>query len=287
MLLIAALACAPQGGGVASEERVTAEEGVTLVATNTQGAELATQFAGEATTAAADIATGAARAATDAAMLTTATPTPRPPTPTHTSAPTSTPTLTPTPDAAQLAMAACLAEIVALAECVNGDVIPIIFPDGAPNRQVANNSDPTTLWRDPNVLAKFVPGVTMVHNYYTRVETCPLGMPCVLHLLMIEFNSQEDALAFFEAVTQSGMPGEVILPAPNAEQYDASKCAEGERASGAAGAPPFAVIYCSISEGVLHWGFNLSAYEALPEGFVEEDLDTIMDRVHAYLSVWQ
>jgi hypothetical protein len=282
MLFIAALACAPQERGVAIDE------GVTLVATDTEDADLATQSAGEAETAAADIATGAARAATDAAVLATDTPTPKPPTPTRTSVPTSTPTLTPSPDLTQAAKADCLTEIIAFAECVNADVVSIIFADGAPNHQIVNNGDPTTLYRSPDILDMLnAAGVTMVHNYYTRPDTCPLGTACVLHLLMIEFPSQEAALAFFERVTQTGMEGETVFAAPNADDSDASKCANGMRESSAAGAPPFAVIYCSISFGSLHWGFNLSSYETLPEGFVDTDLSVIMTLVHEYLSVWR
>jgi len=211
----------------------------------------------------------------------------RAPTLTPSPANTPTPTPSPTPDATQLALAVCLAEIVALAECVNEDVIPIIYTDGAPNHQIVNNGDPTTLYRSPDILDMLnAPGVTMVHNYYARPDTCPLGVACVLHLLLIEFPGQAEALTFFDRVTQIGMEGETVIPAPNADVWDASKCATGTRPS-SAGAPDFAVLYCSITEGLLHWGFNLSAYEDLPESLVDQDLDDLMNLVHEYLSVWQ
>lgn len=221
----------------------------------------------------------------------TPTNTPVTPTPTVTLVPSATPTHTPSPtptaDPTQAARAACLTEIMTVTLCVNRDLIAITFPDGAPNHQIVNNSDPATLWRDPNTLASFGPGVTLLHNYFTRPENCPLGTACVLHSLMIEFPSQEAALAFFEQVTATGMPGETVVAVPNAQAWDASKCATGTRASSAAGAPPFAVGYCSVSLGTLHWGFNLSAYETLPDGFVTEGISTTLSTTHNYLSAWQ
>jgi len=129
--------------------------------------------------------------------------------------------------------------------------------------------------------------VWIVNFIYTNCpDTCPLGVACVLHLLLIEFPGQAEALTFFDRVTQIGMEGETVIPAPNADVWDASKCATGTRPS-SAGAPDFAVLYCSITEGLLHWGFNLSAYEDLPESLVDQDLDDLMNLVHEYLSVWQ
>lgn len=202
---------------------------------------------------------------------------------------TSTATPSPTPDLTQAARAQCLAELIAFTACVNAEVIPLIFTDGAPNHQIVNNGDPTTLYRSPDILDMLnAAGVTMVHNYYARPDTCPLGTACVLHVLMIEFASADDALTFFQRVTQiGGLENETEIPAPQADRWDASKCATGTRPSSADGAPPFAVIYCSVSLGELHWGFNLSAYENLPDSFVDGDLEVIMEAVHGYLSVWR
>jgi hypothetical protein len=231
--------------------------------------------------------TAAAQAATDEALLATPTPTHTPPpsaTPTDTALPTSTPTLDPT----EAALAECVAAVQELVDCINGAVLPIFFPDGAPDHRIVNNSDPTTLYRSEDILAMLnAPGASMVHNNYTRPVNCPFTTACVLHVLLIAFDSEEESLAFFERVTQIPDENETELPAPNADDWDDSKCAETTRPSSAENAPPFAVIFCSVAEGKLHWGFNLSAYEGLPPEFVEQDLEVIMAQVHDYLSVWE
>jgi hypothetical protein len=186
------------------------------------------------------------------------------------------------------ALGACLRDIIALAACINGSVTALVFTDGSPDHQVVNNADPTTLYRSDDILAMLGgPGVTLVHNLFSRPVNCPLGTACVLHVLLIEFETEDDALAFFDRVTQTGLEGETVFAAPNASRWKASKCAEGTRASSTAGAPPFAVIYCSVSLGPLHWGFNLSSYETLPAGFKEEVVDALMEAAYEYLSVWR
>jgi hypothetical protein len=257
---------------------VTAEVGVTLVATNTEDADLATQFVGKAETEAADIATGAARVATDVAMLATATPTV-----------SATPTASGTPDLTATALVdACYAEFDDLVECLNDIALGHIFADVVPDHRVVDNTDPTTLYRSEEVLALLnEDGVRLNHNNYTRPENCPLAVACVLHVLLISFVSPEAAQSFFDLVTATGAPDETEIPVPNADLWDDSKCARHTRPSAAEGAPPFAVIYCSVTLGLLHFGFNLSAYENLPDLFTDLALQSILNDVFRVMSVQQ
>jgi hypothetical protein len=229
---------------------------------------------------------------TDFFELPTGSPTPtrtQTPTVTPSPPPTATPTASRTPDLTEAARTACRDTLTTLAACVNDAVLRRLFQEGAPNQPVVNNSDPATLYRSEDLLAMLTAsGVTLLHNNYTRPANCPLGTTCVLHVLLIEFPTAEAALEFFARVTQiAGLEAEAEIPVPNAAVWDAAKCATGTRPSSAEGAPAFAVSYCSVSVGRLHWGFNLSAYGELPAGLVEADLEDILAEVHDYLSVWR
>jgi hypothetical protein len=229
-------------------------------------------------------------------MSPTATPTASPmpsntPSPTVTPTETVIPSATPTPNLTATALAAaCAGDPFDMAHCLNDAVLPLIFLDGAPDHQIVDNTDPTTLYRSEGPLGLLnEPGTTMVHNYYTRKENCPFVTACLLHTLLIAFETEEDALDFFEFVAGPGTGGadDTMVSVPNPGKWDASKCARTTRPSSAAGAPDFAVIYCSVSLDLLHWGFNLSAYEDIPEGIVDEVLDVILDEAHGFLSVWR
>jgi hypothetical protein len=210
--------------------------------------------------------------------------------PTNTPTPSATPTDSPTPDLTATALVdACLDEFEDLKECLNDIALGHIFDDVLPDHRIVDNADPTTLYRNEAVLTLLgADGAILRHNYYTRPENCPTTLACVLHVLVIKFPSQEAALEFFDLVAGdgTGMPEETIIPVPNAEVWDDSKCATGTRPS-AEGAPPFAVIYCSVSLGSVHFGFNLSSYEDLPDGFVDVLLLILLTAIHQALETAQ
>jgi hypothetical protein len=281
-------------GEESADDREARETAAAAAATS---AAMSTQMAAAQQPAGEPSATGVGQVLGEGEIITftpTATDTPAPtltpsPTTTPTDPPTPTSTLTPTPDETEQASARCLAEIQALAQCVTEDVVLEIFPDGAPDHRIVNNMDPATLYRNPDVLAILnQDGVTLIHNNYTRPVNCPLTTPCVLHTLVIEFPAGDDAMEFFDLVTApgTGLPGEVAVVPFMSDAWDISKCATGSRPSSAAGAPDFAVIYCSFSLGTIHVGWNLSAYESLQDEVVNDRRQIIEEQLHQRVQAW-
>jgi hypothetical protein len=180
-------------------------------------------------------------------------------------------------------------DLAALRECLDEEVRSAIYAGGATDHPVVNNTDASTLYRSQDILDLLAKsGTSLFHNVYTRPESCPEKEWCILQTLAIEFITDADAKEWFDLATGSGgLEGQVEIPVPGSETWDKAVCATGSRASTQAGAPDFSVLYCTVDLVKLSYGFNASAYTSLPDGWPDEKLPALLDRIHTKMDGWR